>query len=119
MRNAKDTVSSLDCFQEFAMVNNGVGNKVKKRIWELTLDECRARSKVHDAKSDDDNFRILTLKLGKKVLAMEQIHHGCTRLRVPRLKVEEMKNKLMHAVSSGAFDQELLHAQQLQTKVNL
>ncbi len=111
--------SSLECFQEYAMVNNGAGNRVRKRIWELTLQECRERARVHDAKDDDDNFRILTLKLGKKVLTMEQIHHGCTRLRVPRLKVEEMKNKLMYAVSSGVFDQELVHAQQLQTKVEL
>ncbi|MPY25102.1 hypothetical protein FM037_02675 [Shewanella psychropiezotolerans] len=117
MSNAKGAVSSLDCFQEYAMVNNGIGNKVRKRIWELTLEECRARAKVHDAKDDDDNFRILTLKLGKKVLAMEQIHPGCSRLRVPRLKVEEMKLKLLHAVSTGVFDRELIHAQKLQTKV--
>ncbi|WP_076411836.1 hypothetical protein [Shewanella sp. UCD-KL12] len=111
--------SSLECFQEYAMVNNGAGNKVRKRIWELTLEECRERARVHDAKDDDDNFRILTLKLGKKVLTMEQIHHGCSRLRVPRLKVEEMKAKLMHAVNSGVFDQELVHAQRLQTKAEL
>lgn len=116
MESAKKAVSTLDCFQEYAMVNNGAGNKVRKRIWDLTLEECRARAKVHDARDDDDNFRILTLKLGKKVLEMEQIHHGCTRLRVPRGKVEEMKVKLLHAVSSGMFDAELLHAQALQTK---
>ncbi|WP_394204449.1 hypothetical protein [Shewanella waksmanii] len=116
MSNANNAASQFACFQEYALINHGAGNKVKKRLWELTLEECRQRTKVHEAHDCDDDYRILTLKLGKKVLSLEQVHQGCTRLRVPRGKVVEMRERLLDAVKQGLFDDEITAAQQLQKR---
>ncbi|MBY6188317.1 hypothetical protein KUV89_17010 [Marinobacter hydrocarbonoclasticus] len=105
----------LACLRPYVLVNPGTGNKVKKRIWELTLEECRLRARVYET-SDGDDHRILTLKLGKRVLPLEQIEPQCSRLRVPRLKVEWMTEKLLEAVRSGAFDRELLAAREAQKR---
>ncbi|ADN77425.1 hypothetical protein Fbal_3226 [Ferrimonas balearica DSM 9799] len=107
--------SPLACLRPYVLVNPGAGNKVKKRIWELTLEECRTRARVFET-SDGDDHRILTLKLGKKVLSLEQIAPQCSRLRVPRHQAQQMTNKLLEAVRKGALDDALLDAQRAQRR---
>ncbi len=107
--------SALECLRPYVLVNPGAGNKVKKRLWELTLEECRKRARVFET-SDGDDHRILTLKLGKKVLPLDRIQPQCSRLRVPRGEVLRMRGKLLEAVRSGAFDQELLAAREAQRR---
>ncbi|MBY5993674.1 hypothetical protein [Ferrimonas balearica] len=106
---------ALESFRPYVLVNPRAGNKVRKRIWELSLEECRQRARVHETRDGDDH-RILTLKLGKKVLALDRIQLHCSRLRVPRGQVAQMKSKLVEAVRSGLFDLELLNAQEAQRR---
>ncbi|MBY5923377.1 hypothetical protein [Ferrimonas balearica] len=107
--------SALECFRPYVLVNSGAGNKVKKRIWELTLEECQIRARVFET-SDGDDHRILTLKLGKVVLPLDRIQPQCSRLRVPRGEVMRMRAKLLEAVRSGVFDEELLAAREAQRR---
>ncbi|MCL2915733.1 hypothetical protein L2725_18420 [Shewanella corallii] len=106
-------LAPLEAVKEYAFINHRAGNKQRKRIWELTLSECRSRAKIHESPGDDDNERILTLKLGKKVLDLTRIQPGCSRLKVPLNKVKSVKTHLLDAVAQGLFDSELLTAQQL------
>lgn len=111
-----DDTTSLEVIKQFAFINHRAGNKLKKRIWELTPEECRHRARVHESPDQNDNYRILTLKLGKKVLQLDKVAQGCSRLRVPRQQVAQVTAQLLNSVKNGLFDEELQHAKVSQAK---
>lgn len=104
---------SLQTLAEFAARSNYVQKNTTKRLWELTVEEARAKVTVRDGnrKPSEDGSQALVLGLGRHTLPLDKIAEGSTRVNAPADQVEAFTAALVEAVNAGQFDEEIAAAQ--------
>ena len=83
-----------------------------KPLHELSIEEARKVIKIVDGnKIKKANEQALVLKFGQRLLILDAISNGATRLNVPTANVEAVKTTLAAHVSNGDFDEAIKQAQ--------
>ncbi len=83
-----------------------------KPLHELSIEEARKVIKIVDGnKIKKDNEQALVLKFGQRLLILDAISNGATRLNVPTANVEAVKVALTGHIATGDFDEAIKQAQ--------
>ena len=102
---------SLEVLAAFAVANNNTPSR--KALYELTIEEARARVKISDGnkKKAEDGSVALTLGLGKKKLSLDAISKGATRVNATADQIQQFTSILQAAIDGGSFDEEIIRIQ--------
>lgn len=104
---------SLEALAQFAVNNNNAKAASRTPLYQLTIEEARAKVKIKDGnkKAKEDGSQALTLTLGKHTLSLEAIAPKATRVNATAEQVEEFTSMLQAAVDAGEFDEAIIEAQ--------
>lgn len=119
-QNAAVTVLSLDALAAFAVSNNFSSARGGKGLHELTIEEARAKVVVVDGNKvpAEDGSQALTLKLGKRKVALDAVKANATRINATAAQVEGFTAALLAAVAEGKFDAAIIDVQKAADPAN-
>lgn len=106
-------MSLLQNLAQFAVASNFAKPQGGPRLFEITVEEARAKVVVRDGNKTPakDGSQALTLALGKNKLSLEVIAAGATRVNATKEQVEDFTAQLLAAVQAGEFDAAIAAAQ--------
>lgn len=100
---------SLADLKAFAVKNN---NQSATPWYELPIEQARERIVIRDGnKVKKADEQALTLSISKRVLPLDAIQAGATRLNVSTDQVEAVTNILQDAIDAGEFDEAIVAVQ--------
>ena len=104
---------SLADLAAFAVANNNTAAAGRRPLFDLTIEEARAKVKVRDGNkiAKEDGSVALTLALGKHTLSLDVVAKDATRINATKEKAEEFTSMLKAAVLAGDFDATIIAAQ--------
>ncbi len=104
----------------FAVSNNFTSSRGGKGLHELTIEEARAKVVVVDGNKvpAEDGSQALTLKLGKRKVALDAVKPNATRINAAAAQVEGFTATLLAAVAAGAFDAAIVEVQKAADPAN-
>lgn len=96
-----------------AVANNYSANPNRTPIYELSIEDARAKVKVKDGnkKPNEDGSQALVLGFGRKNLPLDIIAPKATRINAAANQVEEYVSILQAAIDGGDFDEVIATAQ--------
>ena len=104
---------SLEALAQFAVNNNNAKGTTRTPLYQLSIEDARAKVKVKDGNkvAKEDGSQALTLTLGKHTLSLNVIKPKATRINAEEAQVEEFTSALQVAVDAGKFDDAIIAAQ--------
>ena len=105
----------------FAVVNNYTASpRGGKPLHELSIEEARAKVVVVDGNKvpNEDGSQALTLKLGKRKVALDAVAPRATRINATKDQVEGFTATLLAGVAAGAFDAAIAEVQKAADPAN-
>lgn len=105
-RSKVSELFNFEALAAFAVSNNFSQSRGGVPVYELSIEDARAKVVVVDGNKvpNEDGSQALTLKLGKRKVAMDAVKKGATRINATSDKVAEFSEMLLAAVKAGAFD---------------
>lgn len=96
----------FSALQAFAVSNNFTQSRGGVPVYELSIEDARAKVVIVDGNKvpAEDGSQALTLKLGKRKVSMEAVKAGATRINATAEQVEAFTATLKAALEAGAFD---------------
>lgn len=109
-------MTNLQALAQFASANNY--NRSTTKIYELSIEEARAKVAVKDGNRNkaEDGSQALILGFGKRNLPLDAIAEGASRINAAADQVEEFTSVLRAAVDAGDFDGAILELQEAYKK---
>lgn len=104
----------------FAVVNNYSSARGGKPLHELSIEEARAKVVVVDGNKvpSEDGTQALTLKLGKRKVALDAVAPRATRINATKEQVADFTARLFAGVAAGAFDAAIAEVQKAADPAN-
>lgn len=103
---------SLENLVQFAVSNNNSRGAGATPIHQLSVEDARSRVIIRDGnKTKKEGSQALVLGCGRRVLPLDIIKKGSTRLNVADAEVEAVTKQLQAAIDDGAFDEAIKEAQ--------
>lgn len=104
---------SLELLAAAAVANNFTAGNSRTPIYELSIEDARAKVKIKDGnkKPKEDGSQALVLGFGKKNLPLDVIKAGATRVNATADQVEQYTTILQEAIDNGSFDDTIAAAQ--------
>jgi hypothetical protein len=104
---------SLENLVQFAVSNNNSRGAGATPIHKLSVEDARSRIIIRDGnKTKKEGSQALVLGCGRRVLPLDIIKKGSTRLNVEDAQVEAVTEQLQAAIDEGAFDEAIKEAQE-------
>lgn len=111
--STKDDNMSLEALAQFAVNNNNAKGTTRTPLYQLSIEDARAKVKIKDGNkiAKEDGSQALTLTIGKHTLSLDVIKPKATRVNAAADQVEEFTSALQAAVDAGEFDEAIIAAQ--------
>lgn len=99
---------------QFAVSNNFSQSRGGVPVYELSIEDARAKVQVVDGNKvpNEDGSQALTLKLGKRKVSLDAVKKGATRINATAEQVEGFTATLKAALEAGAFDEAIKATQE-------
>lgn len=96
----------LSALAAFAVTNNFSQSRGGVPVYELSIEDARAKVFIVDGNKvpAEDGSQALTLKLGKRKVALDAVKANATRINATVDQVPTFTETLKAALAAGAFD---------------
>jgi hypothetical protein len=98
---------NFEALAQFAVGNNFAQSRGGQPVYELSIEDARAKVVVVDGNKvpNEDGSQALTLKLGKRKVGLDAVKPKATRINASAEQVAAFTETLLAGVQAGAFDE--------------